>query len=345
MIQRKGTPTREDTLAARLKSLRSQESSPSSVKVAPPSSPQPSSTSLAEKSPILGAPRLTAEDEKVPREEDDDVDAVFQTDDQTLEELLGDVGTGETFTAEPDDEKVKELLEELSQAIPKDGESRDDEKGGGRGGRGRDSDDSDGEEMQRDVDEVIARFRDEIQVEAALSRDAPRTSSETPDQDKPPIDSDTDDQQPPPDITLPSVPTDTTSPNPRNSPNPPSSSIDDITARLSALRATSTSPSLDLPSVPTSKPAKAPKRLESRTTYTDDDVDSWCTVCLADATLLCLGCADTDEGKEGDPYCVRCWREMHVGPAAAFDDRDHKAVQLTRAPKRDKANKAVALGA
>lgn len=273
------------------------------------------------------------------------MDAAFRTDDQTLEELLGDVGTEETFTVEPDDEKVKTLLDELSQAIPKDGESRDDGKGEGGGGRGRDSDDSDAEEMQRDADEVIARLRDEIQVEAALSRDAPRTPSDTANQDKPPSDTDADaDQQPPPDLTLPSVPTDTTSPNP---PKPPSSSsIDDITARLSALRATSTSPSLDLPSVPTSRPAKAaPKRLESRTTYTDDDIDSWCTVCLADATLLCLGCADPDEGKEGDPYCVRCWREMHVGPAAAFDDRDHKAVQLTRGPKKDRANKVVALGA
>ena len=88
--------------------------------------------------------------------------------------------------------------------------------------------------------------------------------------------------------------------------------------------------------MPTSRPAKAPKRLESRTKYTDDDVDSWCTVCLADATLLCLGCGDPDEGKEGDPYCTRCWREMHVGPAAAFDDRTHRAVQLRRSRKKDK---------
>lgn len=271
--------------------------------------------------------------EKSPRNEtprEEDVDAAFQTDDRILEELLGDVDTDETFTAEPDDAKVKALLEELSASIPQESESVDSKKGDQE--KGTDSDNSDGEDMQREVDDVIARFRDEIQVEAALSKDDPKIPSE-PDPD---ANDTSDNQQPPPELALPSVPTDATSPNP-----PMRSSIDDMTARLSALRASSSSPSLDLPSVPTSKPAKAPKRLESRTNYTGDDVDSWCTVCLADATLLCLGCGDPDEGKEGDPYCARCWREMHVGPAAAFDDRCHRAVQLSGSRKKDKGRKVV----
>ncbi|EHK39765.1 hypothetical protein TRIATDRAFT_303055 [Trichoderma atroviride IMI 206040] len=114
--------------------------------------------------------------------------------------------------------------------------------------------------------------------------------------------------------------------------------MDDITARMAALRAP-TDDSFSLPSVPSSKPSagdKPVKRLTSKTDYTDDDIDTWCTVCLNDATLRCLGCDD-------DPYCTRCWREMHIGPAAAFDDRSHKAVQFTRARKKDQQR--VALGA
>ncbi|PNY25640.1 Abscission/NoCut checkpoint regulator [Tolypocladium capitatum] len=93
-----------------------------------------------------------------------------------------------------------------------------------------------------------------------------------------------------------------------------------------------------LPSVPTSKPAGEPvRRLASKTAYADDDVDSWCTVCLEDAALRCLGCDD-------DPYCARCWREMHVGPAAGFDERGHRAVRFTRSGKKEDAPR-VALGA
>ncbi|CRK24145.1 hypothetical protein BN1723_013179 [Verticillium longisporum] len=114
---------------------------------------------------------------------------------------------------------------------------------------------------------------------------------------------------------------------------------DSLTARMAALRLPSSdqdaeaaaADDIGLPSVPSDQPAN---RLRSRTGYTDDDAKNWCTVCLEDATLRCLGCDD-------DGYCTRCWREMHVGPAAAFDDRTHKAVLLGRDPRP----KRVALGA
>ncbi|PHH92311.1 hypothetical protein CDD83_7900 [Cordyceps sp. RAO-2017] len=78
--------------------------------------------------------------------------------------------------------------------------------------------------------------------------------------------------------------------------------------------------------------------MTSRTRYTDADVDSWCTVCLDDAALRCLGCDD-------DPYCARCWREMHRGPAAAFDDRSHRCVQFARRPRGEEDASRIALGA
>lgn len=348
LIERKGTPSREDALAARLKSLRGQDdeaSSPSPInKPASPLARPPRSSPEATRT-------RTGPEEQPHAEEDDVDDSMFQTDDQTLQELLGDVGAGDTFftNTEPDDESVRALLEEIGDSIPREGETgatgREDDGG---------SDSSDGEHMRREVDSVIARFRDELQVEAAALDGAAADESRTPpgpDQDEPPEEDDDDDHHPPPDLTLPSVPADDDEA-PAAAASP--SSMHDITARLSALRASSSSPSspaLNLPSVPTSRPAAAadepPRRLETRTGYTDDDVGSWCTVCLEDATLLCLGCAsDSDPGGDpgGDPYCVRCWREMHVGPAAAFVDRTHKAVQLTRSRKRDKEPK-VALGA
>ncbi|PFH57032.1 hypothetical protein XA68_15604 [Ophiocordyceps unilateralis] len=112
---------------------------------------------------------------------------------------------------------------------------------------------------------------------------------------------------------------------------------DDMATRLAALRRDH--PDTSLPSVPSTQPSfssAGPRRLTSRYGYTDDDVDSWCTVCLEDATLRCLGCDD-------DPYCSRCWNEMHRGPAAAFDDRSHKAVQFTGRTEHEGKN--VALGA
>lgn len=114
---------------------------------------------------------------------------------------------------------------------------------------------------------------------------------------------------------------------------------DDLAARMAALRTPSNIAAAQddgddgdddgvsslLPSVPTSKPVDRShvKRLTTRTGYTDEDEGTWCTVCLEDATLRCLGCDD-------DVYCTRCWREMHVGPVAAFDDRTHKAVLFDR---------------
>ncbi|GJN75863.1 zinc finger, FYVE domain-containing protein [Purpureocillium lilacinum] len=325
VIERAKTPTREEALADRLRSLRDRTESPSAPASKAP--PRPSAPT-----PIAAAQRG-----QPPRPEpaDEDVDALFETDDRTLEELLGDVNAEEQppQTTEPRDEDVRALLEELSRSVPKDdGTEAQDERRDREEDGGGDSDDSDGERMGREVDDVIARFRDEAEIEA---KRAPEQDAQDEDADE--QEAGTDDG-PPEDLDLPSLPSNLDT---LPSSSPPHASqprtLDDLTARMAALRAPSSpssDPSLSLPSVPTSKPAKGPKRLTTTTRYTDDDVDSWCTVCLEDATLRCLGCDD-------DPYCARCWREMHVGPAAGFDERSHRAVQFTRRKKSDK----VAVGA
>ncbi|KAM0331205.1 hypothetical protein ACHAPQ_006055 [Fusarium lateritium] len=312
LIERKKTPTREDTLAARLKSLRERGDEPS------PQAPKPTHQPQKPKSQPSKASK-----ESVKLEDDED-DSMFQTDDQTLEELLGDVKPEEGFQTEPDDAQVKALLEELADSIPKDTDKKDKKDQ-------HDSDDSDGEAMNKDVDEIIARFRDEAEVEAALEKTrTPEPESESePEQSEPSKTSD---------LALPDVPSDLADIPSSN--RAASADIDDITARLAALRAPSPEDSLALPSVPTSKPSGQPvKRLTTRTNYTDNDVESWCTVCLEDATLRCPGCDD-------DVYCTRCWYEMHRGPQAGFDEMSHKAVQFMKDKKTEKKEKRkVAMGA
>ncbi|KAL5615015.1 uncharacterized protein BROUX77_000852 [Berkeleyomyces rouxiae] len=144
-------------------------------------------------------------------------------------------------------------------------------------------------------------------------------------------------------LALPSVPLEPPIP---SSPPRESNDADVLAARFSALQTPSSPPkastdetdALNLPSVPVNKPTKF-KRLKTKTNYTDEDTDTWCIVCLEDATLQCLDC----EGSEPQIYCSRCWNEMHVGPMASYDDTTHRAVRFVRPQKQDK--KKVAVGA
>ncbi|KAL6863843.1 hypothetical protein J3F83DRAFT_170273 [Trichoderma novae-zelandiae] len=338
VIERSKPATREDALAARLKSLRAADDGSAVSSKREKAGPASSSAS-----DVTSAKDAASAEKSEKLEDGDDVDLMFSTDDQTLEELLGDVSPDETPVQEPSDEQVKALLEQLSRAVPKDDAGGD----GRRDDRAGDSDDSDGEQMQSRVTDVIAQFQDEAALEAALrnAKDDDETASEQQDQGQ-----DQDTQDGDADLALPTLPPnldDLSSFSPRRqSTTAKADALDDITARMAALRAPASDEdededaSFSLPSVPSARPSagdKPVRRLTSKTDYTDDDIDGWCTVCLNDATLQCLGCDD-------DPYCARCWREMHVGPAAAFDDRSHKAVQFTRARKKDKQQR-VALGA
>lgn len=339
LIERKRTPTREESLTARLKSLREQTeaSSPVVSSKAPTSYVAPQQPSASQQSSDVPQKSI----ESVHKSEDD-VETAFQTDDKELEELLGDIDTSETFSAEPSDDQVKALLDELEKSIPKDtapGTKEAEHVPDRWTDQEPDSDDSDGDDMTRDADEVVAKLRDEMEVEASSAEDRPEVTIEE------------DSRQvgnalsAAPDLTLPSVPS-----NLEDLPTVPSAragsaDLDDITARMAALRAApdpvagDEEESFVLPSVPCSAPSGKPiNRLATKTKYTDDDMDGWCTVCLEDATLQCRGCDD-------DVYCTRCWREMHIGPAAGFDERSHKAVHFNKDKKAKEKPKKVALGA
>ena len=349
VIERAGTPTREEALAERLRSLRQHTPTSPSLPPAPGAASSPGSTPDRARATAVRRELATRHGAGV----DDDAEAALQTDDATLEELLGRVDTLPPplplqLPGEPREERVRALLEELSQSVPKDDGGEDDvgiRAPSGGHGHASDSDDSEGENMGREVDQALARLRDELEVEAAglgLGEDEAREPGPTQTPPPPPTSASRDEE---PDdgsgLTLPSVPG--SRPDDACSGAARFSTLDDLTARMAALRAPSHAPSSStppLPSVPTSKPTAASpgaaRRLETTTRYTDDDADSWCVVCLEDATLRCLGCDD-------DAYCLGCWHDMHLGPAAGFDERSHRAVQLSRRQKR--GERRVALGA
>ncbi|PHH87393.1 hypothetical protein CDD83_8924 [Cordyceps sp. RAO-2017] len=171
VIERAKTPTREEALADRLKRLRHRHddnasaAGPSPAHAgAPPASAAEDKRHVASGAAAIATPLRPADADVV----DDETDALFRTDDRTLEELLGDVVDGPPDPAaarEPRDEEVRALLEELSAAIPPDGEEAD----GPRQARDSD-DDSEGERMRGEVDDVVARFQDEAELDAAQGR-------------------------------------------------------------------------------------------------------------------------------------------------------------------------------
>ncbi|KAF3938564.1 hypothetical protein ABW19_dt0209027 [Dactylella cylindrospora] len=83
--------------------------------------------------------------------------------------------------------------------------------------------------------------------------------------------------------------------------------------------------SLGLPLAPTSKPvAKGKKKtVEQKVDDLMDDIEHWCCICNEDASLKCLGC-------DGDLYCTKCFNEGHRGSDAPFDMRGHKAIIYSR---------------
>ncbi|MCJ1355739.1 MAG: hypothetical protein MMC33_005731 [Icmadophila ericetorum] len=116
--------------------------------------------------------------------------------------------------------------------------------------------------------------------------------------------------------------------NPRH---PPSSSLHDSFTNSPTIDLPAVP--LDLPSAPTTKPSrkstsssplKPTTQLQSKhTQYTDEDIDSWCSICNDDATVRCLGC-------EGDLYCAGCWKEGHAGKEAGLEERGHRWVKYRR---------------
>lgn len=74
-------------------------------------------------------------------------------------------------------------------------------------------------------------------------------------------------------------------------------------------------PSSSFPSAPTATPSTRKPTMQSPG-FSDKDIDSWCIICCANATVRCFGC-------DGDLYCWGCWREGHVGEDAGLEEKNH----------------------
>lgn len=74
-------------------------------------------------------------------------------------------------------------------------------------------------------------------------------------------------------------------------------------------------PSLALPSTPTGA-LSTRKPMSETPGFSDQDIDSWCVICCANATVRCFGC-------DGDLYCWGCWREGHIGEDVGLEEKSH----------------------
>ncbi|KAI0178787.1 hypothetical protein GGR52DRAFT_272749 [Hypoxylon sp. FL1284] len=358
--------SREDSLAERLKSLRNQsESKPrtstpeltrkESVTV-DPSSPDQTSHSQpppASDSPVASGTKGAAPPVSVD-ETTDSADALFISDDQTLEELLADLESDqqwldEVAAEEEEHRRVTALLEELGKASstsPGPDHAETSNTKDGNGDEDSSDDDSEGKHMTREAEDILAKAVDEAEWEKAnepprqqTRPDSPVHSRGTGSQDHA-ADTSTAAHSPSKNdpFDLPTVPSDL-----QDQPTDPVDlSQEDaefaasIASRMAALKvdSTRTLPSapdtavdaFGLPEVPSFAPADRPAPgLVKRVGYTDEDQKTWCVVCLEDGTVRCRDC---DRGD--DVYCARCWREMHVGPSAGYVERGHRWEKFVR---------------
>ncbi|KAI8628980.1 hypothetical protein F5Y19DRAFT_103534 [Xylariaceae sp. FL1651] len=366
-IERAKPPSREDALTARLKSLRNEVSKPrlpTTVNIE--ASQDPDAEEFSQFRPTEGAESLPGSRSGThqlssPVQATEDVDLLLDTDDQTLEELLADLRSDETWldelaAEEEQHQKVTGLLDELGKFS---GANKSPAKlETGTGGSNEDSDDSndddsEGEVMTREIDGVLAKAIDEAEWEK-VNKSSPSPLPRIP---SPP--STSDDTKPGKDATSPEPPNARKSPNSLfelptvptelqeqpDLPDPSTQTQSDadfaaiITSRMAALKLSGprTLPSapntavdsLGLPVAPTFAPADRPvSGLTKRTGLTDEDQKTWCVVCLEDGAVRCLGCDAGD-----NVYCARCWKEMHVGPRAGYEERGHSWETFVSRPR------------
>ncbi|KAK6219419.1 hypothetical protein LQW54_002151 [Pestalotiopsis sp. IQ-011] len=329
--------SREDGLSDRLKSLREQaDATPpptTSGQAQPRSIPTDAGTDIGT-SQQATPEGTSSQSDSAP--EHDSIDDLLETDDQTLEELLADLRSDEQWLEEIAEEvnqskqdehqRVTALLEELGTAALHEPESKTSAHNEEGTHEDHSEDDSDREEMTRDIDDVLAQAMDEVDWERT---NAPETKAEATKSSQPPSDDQKKRNSDP--FNLPTVPTEL-----QEQPDLPEPSENDaefeadITSRMAKLGGlggdsrtlpsapTSQVDELGLPIAPTFAPEDRPvPGVIKRHGYTDEDSKTWCTVCLEDGAIRCLGCDD-------DIYCARCWREMHVGPSAGYEERGHQ---------------------
>lgn len=181
--------------------------------------------------------------------------------------------------------------------------------------------------MDAEVKEVMSQALDEAELERSLSPQQEGESSKQSSGEEPQDETGSDPMDKADPLNLPTVPSKLLDP----APTTEDGFENDIAARMARLKGlgsgSGATDSFGLPSAPDfnpdDRPSPSPKPSYKRLGYTDEDQKTWCIVCLDDATIRCVGCDD-------DVYCARCWKEMHVGPSAGYDERGHQWVKFER---------------
>lgn len=88
---------------------------------------------------------------------------------------------------------------------------------------------------------------------------------------------------------------------------------------------------LGLPSAPNTEPATHRSAQKAGSAKpSDQEIESWCIVCCADASVQCFGC-------NKDLYCWSCWREGHTGESAGLEERRHVWERFSKSGKTGKS--------
>lgn len=226
-------------------------------------------------------------------------------DEQSLEELLAELGPEEQWSLDPEDPKhINSLLVEARQALPGDGvretsvedyvivepevpaAAEEHSKSGE-------------EQEEQDADEYVRQVLAQLEIEKKYGVHEEEEEEEK----EQPTDQSGDKSM----LDLPSTPS--------NLLAPPISEDSDLEARFAGLQ---------LPSTPSSAPLSKKRNAQGKSSapkYTDEDIDSWCCICNEDGELKCLGC-------DGDIYCQACWKDGHGSKPG--QERGHRAIQYNK---------------
>ncbi|KAK4550306.1 hypothetical protein LTR36_003273 [Oleoguttula mirabilis] len=305
--------TVEDKLADRLKALRSDVQEPASES----------------RNRSQDADALTAQVRDEVASESDHMLDWQQHDDseQSLEELLAELGSHDELKLDPDDPKhVASLLKEAEKALPVEHEAEAGKEVASErdldwvqvdAGEGTEAGEGEVETTDRQDEEAADDYVKRVLAEVEIERKYGMQGGSEGDNDELPAR----DTAGSTSLELPSTPS--TLPRPPGTSRPQTYEDSELEARFSKL-------GLNLPSTPSAPPSTKPKvtasigsgKTKSKLpTYTDDDIESWCCICNEDGEVRCLGC-------DGDIYCQQCWREGHGnGPR---QERGHRAVRFVR---------------
>ncbi|KAK3329490.1 hypothetical protein B0H66DRAFT_27325 [Apodospora peruviana] len=310
--------------------------------------------------PADGYPSITNAEQQL--SDDDDAYLPFlqagDDDQQALDDLLEglgefDLGGDEDFDTYPkfdpggEAKKVSALLEQIHKTDPASASSvvsmEITQATTGKASDHVDDDESEGEQMTHEVERILSQARDQLAISEDRAADKetsdepggpPSSSGANSNADNksksitaPPTagdDTGHDEGDAAPSFILPDVPS-----SPLSDDNDDQKSFDfanDISTRMASLKGIAVD-AFGLPLAPTFQPQDrqpdSKRKSKKGAGYTDEDQKTWCIVCLDDATVRCVGCND-------DVFCARCWRDMHIGPSAGYDERGHRWVKFHR---------------